>query len=97
MLDHLRVFSIEGIALVENEVNAATKCPDVNLLTEAVLFKNKLWSRVINMTAEVTSPQQLLEVIRKTHGIEFDDAASERLDPAWMHVAMYIVLVMKVF
>ena len=94
MLDHLRIFSIEGIALVENEINAATKRPDVNLLAEAVLLKNQFGSRVINMAAEVTSPEQLLEVVRQTHGVEFDDTSSELLDPAWMHVTMYIVLAM---
>lgn len=97
MLDHLRIFSVEGIALVENEINAATKRPDVNLLAEAVLLENQLGSRVINMAAEVTSSEQLLEVVRKTHGVEFDDSASELLDSAWMHITMYIVLAMKVF
>ena len=97
MLDHLRIFSIEGIALVENEIDAATKRPNVNLLAEAVLFENQLGSRVINMTAEVTSPEQLLEIVRETHGVEFDDTASKLLDSAWMHVAMYIVLAVKVF
>ena len=46
------------------------------------------------MAAEVTSPEQLLEVVRQTHGVEFDDTSSELLDPAWMHVTMYIVLAM---
>ena len=42
LLDHLWVFPIERITLVKEEVDAASESPNVDLLAEAILFKDEL-------------------------------------------------------
>ena len=38
LFDDLWVFTVERIAFVEDKVDAATKCPDVDLFTKTILF-----------------------------------------------------------
>ena len=42
LLDDLRIFAFERITLVEDVVNTASKCPDVDFVAEATLFKDEL-------------------------------------------------------
>ena len=53
--DHLRIFANERITLIDDVVDTAAECPNIYLLTEAAFLEDELGSRVIYMTAEVTS------------------------------------------
>ena len=64
LLYDLWIFTFERVTLVEDVVNAATESPNVDFVAKATLFKDELRGWVIYMATEVTSSQQLFEVIR---------------------------------
>lgn len=92
VLDHLGVLAFKWIALVEDVVDAAPKGPDVDLLAEDTFLKDEFRCRIIDMTAKVTAPQQLLECVRQPNSVKFHDSALELLNPTWMHVSVNVVL-----
>ena len=92
LLDHLRIFPVKRIALVEDEVDAAPKCPNVDLLAEAVLLENELGGRIVDVSTEVAASQQLLEVVRQANRVELDNTAREVLDSTRVHIPVDIVL-----
>ena len=47
------------------------------------------------MATEVTTSQQLLEVVRQSNRVKLDNAARELLHSAWMNITMNVVLTMK--
>ena len=96
LFDDLGILAFERVALVEDEVDAATQGPNVNLLAEAALLQDQFGGRVVHMAAKVAPSQQLLEVVGETNGVELDDTASELLNPARVHVPVDVVLRVKV-
>lgn len=92
LLDHLGVFALKWVMLVEYVVDAAPQRPDVNFVAEAALFENELRGRVVDMTAEVAAPEEFFEVVRQAHRIELDNAAFELLNSAGMDVSVDVVV-----
>ena len=96
LFDHLRVFPLERITLFEQEVDAASQCPNVNLFTKAAFLQDKLRGRVIDMTAEVASSEQLLEIVWQAYSVELNDSACKLLDSARVNIPVHIVLGVQV-
>lgn len=92
LLDHLWVFALERVAFVKNVIDAASQRPDVNLIAEAAFFEDELWGRVVNMTAEVATPQKFFEVVGKANSVKLDDTTFKLLNPTWMDISVDVVV-----
>ena len=90
------LFPLKWIAFIEYIIQAATECPNVDLVRKRWLLENELGCRVVDVPGKIGPFQQFLEVIGQSNSVEFNNTTTELLDATRVHVSVNIALVMQI-